>query len=235
MKDRRSFVGGHLSAKSPSIWLVPLRLYIGILWLLEGLKKFVGEETWKNAKGLKKLTAGMGEDSWLKAGNVKMPFDWLKATTDAGSAASQAATPAVDAASSASQAGAAAGASAWPDPIMSMPGIYKSIMEIFIPSPEIAVWFQRLVVVTEIGIGLLLLAGLFTWLASAASAFLVVNFVLSGMAGWDILWYFFGSIALMAGAGKTLGLDYFVMPWLEKLLGNYWLGKQKPIYSTSKK
>lgn len=236
MKDRRSFVGGHLSAKSPSLWLVPLRVYMGILWFLEGLKKFVGETTWENAKGLKKLTVGIGEDSWFKAGNVKMPFDWLKAATDATGSASQAAQPAVDAAASASQAGAAAGAAtSWPEPIMSMPGIYKSIMEIFIPNAEIAVWFQRLVVVTEMGIGLLLIAGLFTWLASAASAFLVVNFILSGMAAWEILWYFFGAIALMGGAGKALGLDYFVMPWLQRLLANFWIGKQKPIYVSNKK
>lgn len=234
MKDRRSFIGGHLSAKSHSIWLVPLRLYIGILWFLEGLKKFVGEGTWESAKGLKKLTAGMGKDSWFRAGNVKMPFDWLKSAADAGSSASQAAAPAVDAASSASQAGAAA-ASSWPEPIISMPGFYRSIMKIFIPNPDIAVWFQRMVVIAEIGIGLCLLAGLFTWLASAASAFLVVNFILSGMAGWDILWYFFGSIALMGGAGKALGLDYFVMPWLQRLLGDFWLGKQKPVYASNKK
>jgi NADH dehydrogenase len=229
MKNRRSFVGGHLSAKSHSIWLVFLRAYIGVLWFLEGFKKFVGEQTWESTKGLDKLTVGMGQDSWFRAGNIKMPFDWLKAAGDATSGASAAAEPVADAAAAASQA-VADGASAWPDPIMSMPGFFKAIMKVLIPSPEVAVWFQRMVCVAEMGIGLLLIAGLFTWLASAASAFLVVNFILSGMAGWDILWYFFGATALMAGAGKALGLDYFVMPWLQKRLGNYWLGKQKPIY-----
>ncbi|WP_139904654.1 FAD-dependent oxidoreductase [Clostridium thermarum] len=225
MKDRRSFVGGHLAAKSHSIWLVFLRVYMGILWFLEGFKKFVGEQTWENAKGLRKFTAGMGDDSWFKAGNVKMPFDWLKAAGDATSGASAAA----DTAASASQAAEGA-ASAWGEPIMNMPGFFKAIMKVLIPSPEVAVWFQRMVCVAEMGIGLLLIAGLFTWLASAASAFLVVNFILSGMAEWDILWYFFGATALMAGAGRALGLDYFVMPWLQKLLSNYWVGKQKPLY-----
>nr|WP_274600931.1 TQO small subunit DoxD [Clostridium yunnanense] len=111
-----------------------------------------------------------------------------------------------------------------------MPGFFKAIMKIMIPNADVAIWFQRIVVCTELAIGLCLLAGLFTWLASAASAFLTVNFVLSAMAGYDILWFFFGAIALMAGAGKSVGLDYFVMPWLGKHLGNFWLGKQKPIY-----
>jgi NADH dehydrogenase len=215
IKERRSLLGGHLSAKSPSIWLIPLRLYIGSMWLLEGLKKLIGEKTWENASGLHKITSGIGSDSWILNGNVKMPFEWLYASSDATASASVLATA----------------TNAFSSPILSsMPGFFGAIMKILIPNPEVAVWFQRIVVCTEMGIGLCLVAGLFTWLASAASAFLVVNFVLSAMAGYDILWYFFGAIALMAGAGKSFGLDYFVMPWIGNHLGNFWLGKQKPLY-----
>lgn len=214
MKEKRSMVGGHLAAKSPSIWLIPLRLFIGAMWILEGLKKLIGEDTWAKASGIHKFTSGIGTDSWFLNGNVKMPFEWLYVSADGTTSASLVAPD------------------AYPTPILNnMPGFFKSIMKILIPNPDIAVWFQRIVVCTEIGIGLCLLAGLFTWLASAASAFLVVNFILSAMAGVDILWYFFGAIALMAGAGRSFGLDYFVMPWLGKHLGNFWLGKQKPLYS----
>jgi len=216
MKEKRSMLGGHLSAKSPSIWLIPLRLFIGSMWVLEGIKKLIGEETWAKASGLKKITSGIGKDSWFLDGNVKMPFEWLYASAD-GTASASVAAP-----------------SAYPTPILSnMPGFFKAIMKVLIPNPEVAVWFQRIVVCTEVGIGLCLLAGLFTWLASAASAFLVVNFILSAMAGVDILWYFFGAIALMAGAGRSFGLDYFVMPWLGKRLSNFWLGKQRPLYSNT--
>jgi NADH dehydrogenase len=103
-------------------------------------------------------------------------------------------------------------------------------MKFMIPTPEMAVWFQRMVVLIEVGVGLALLAGLFTWLASAASAFMVVNFILSAMAGWDILWYFFGAIALMGGAGRVFGLDYWVIPWIRDFASNWWLGKRTPIY-----
>jgi NADH dehydrogenase len=214
IKERRSMLGGHLSAKSPSWWLIPLRLYIGSMWVLEGLKKLIGEETWAKASGLHKITSGIGADSWFRNGNVKMPFEWLRAADGTASASV-----------------AAESTTATVTPILNnMPGFFKAIMKILIPNPEVAIWFQRIVVCTEIGIGLCLLAGLFTWLASAASAFLAVNFVLSAMAGYDILWYFFGAIALMAGAGRSFGLDYFVMPWLGKHLGNFWLGKQKTLY-----
>lgn len=214
MEDNRCIMRGHLSSKSNRLWLVPLRLYIGVLWLLEGLKKFVGEGTWEN-HGIKALFNGnmVGGDSWLKAGNIKMPFSWLQTAADSGASASGEAT------------------TEFATPILEkMPKFYEAIMQIFIPNPEIAVWFQRIVVITEIGIGLCLIAGLFTFLASGASAFMVCNFVLSAMAGWDILWFFFGSIALMGGAGRTFGLDYYVMPWINKIAGNWWLGKRVPVY-----
>lgn len=220
IKERRSILGGHLSAKSPSFWLIPLRLYIGTMWVLEGAKKLIGEDTWAKASGIKKITSGIGADSWFLSGNVKMPFAWLYNVADGTASASVAAESTTTTA-----------ANALPTPILSsMPGFFEAIMKIMIPNPEIAVWFQRMVVCAEIGIGLCLLAGLFTWLASAASAFLAVNFVLSAMAGYDILWYFFGAIALMAGAGRSFGLDYFVMPYLGKLFQNIYLGKQKPLY-----
>ena len=71
-----------------------------------------------------------------------------------------------------------------------MPGFYNAIMKDYIPNPEIAIWFQRMVVLMEICIGLALLAGLFTFLASAASAFLVTNFVLSAMGGLEYIMAF---------------------------------------------
>ena len=48
MEDRRSVMRGHLSSKANRLWLVPLRLYIGCLWLIEGLKKLLGESTWES-------------------------------------------------------------------------------------------------------------------------------------------------------------------------------------------
>lgn len=220
MRQNRNIMRGHLSSLGNRLWTVPLRVYIGVLWLLEGLKKLVGEGTWETMwetfSKTGELALQIGSDSWIKAGNVKMPFDWLY---DATSAASQATDS----------------AAAFAEPILSkMPGFYEKIMSIMIPTPEMAVFFQTIVVLTEIAIGLALIAGLFTWLASAGSAFMVCNFIISAMAGWDILWFLFGSIALMNGAGRTFGLDRYVMPYINKIVGNFWLGKNKHIYSESK-
>ncbi|MGL4590059.1 MAG: FAD-dependent oxidoreductase [Mycoplasmatales bacterium] len=41
VKDRRSFVGGLLSAQSPSIYLVPLRIWLGFYWVQQGAPKVI--------------------------------------------------------------------------------------------------------------------------------------------------------------------------------------------------
>ena len=217
MKENRTIIRGHLASKGNRLWLIPLRLYVGCVWLLEGLAKLCGEGTWEKAvealfnKG--QWLFEIGTDSWIKAGNINMPFAWLQ---DGLTGASSATESAVE----------------YATPILSeMPKFYESVMKIMIPNETMANIFQIMVVVLEIGIGLALIGGLFTWLASAASVFMTMNFILSAMAGWDILWYTFGGIALMSGAGRTFGLDYYVMPWITKLIGNWWIGKNKPIYS----
>jgi NADH dehydrogenase len=78
-----------------------------------------------------------------------------------------------------------------------------------------AYFFQVLIVVTEVSIGLALIVGLFTILASLGSIFLCMNFILSAMAGTEILWHIFAGIAMFGGAGRALGLDYYVMPRLK--------------------
>lgn len=221
MEDRRSVMRGHLSSKANRLWLVPLRLYIGCLWLIEGLKKLLGESTWDSmwsAGSIKgffdKIT--IGADSWIKAGNINMPFKWLQdATSGASAAVGETATE-------------------FGTPILKeVPGWYSAIMQIMMPNPEVAVWFQRIVVLVEIGMGLCLIAGLFTFIFSAVSVGMTINFILCAMAGWDILWFTFGSIALMGGAGRTFGLDYYIMPWITRLADNFWHGKKQPIYKNA--
>lgn len=41
VRDRRSFVGGNLAAQSPSIYLVPLRLWLGWYWMASGAPKLI--------------------------------------------------------------------------------------------------------------------------------------------------------------------------------------------------
>ena len=218
MEDRRSVFRGHLSSKGNRLWLVPLRIYLGCLWLTEGIEKLIGTANWEKLfvsdvsfiDRIKNIS--IGTDSWVKAGNVKMPFEWLQDATSSASVTGDATTELVT-------------------PILSsVPNWYQAIMKIMMPNPEVAVWFQRIVVLVEIGMGLALIVGLFTFIFSAVTVGMVLNFILCAMAGWEILWYLFGAIALMSGAGRTFGLDYYVIPWISRLADEFWHGKKKPLY-----
>lgn len=79
-----------------------------------------------------------------------------------------------------------------------------------------AVMFQTGMVIMEILLGLALMAGLFTFLSAAVTTAMTVGITLTGMSDINILWYFFGGIAVLAGSGSTLGLDYYVLPVLKK-------------------
>ncbi|MBB5173728.1 FAD-dependent oxidoreductase [Texcoconibacillus texcoconensis] len=153
-----------------------------------------------------------GEDSWITNNVVNMPFDWLHSD-------------------------ATSGASEWDEGdaaatiISEMPGWFEGIMKIMIPTPEIAVMMQKIVVIAELAIGLALIFGIFTWIASFISAKFIAMFVLTAMLGWDQLWVLPASIALLNGSGRTLGLDYWVIPGLRNKLGNWWYGKERAIYT----
>ena len=190
IKDERSIMRGHLSARSSTLWLVVLRLYIGTLWVIEGITKI--------------------KDGWLTGDRI-----YIVATTTSG--ASQ------QAADGAQQAATVVPLLAHP------PAFYTAIMNTFVA--PYAHFFQACIVLGEVAIGLAILAGCFTFLASLGSIFLCINFILSGMGGKEILWYMFGAVALMGGAGRAFGLDYYIMPWIGKTCKRILFGKRTPIYS----
>ncbi|MBN7774609.1 NAD(P)/FAD-dependent oxidoreductase [Clostridium aminobutyricum] len=60
IRNRRSFVGGHFSNRTPSFLLVPVRVWLGAVWLFEGVMKIV--EGWLTEP---KLTGFFGgAQSW---------------------------------------------------------------------------------------------------------------------------------------------------------------------------
>jgi NADH dehydrogenase len=76
--------------------------------------------------------------------------------------------------------------------------------------------FQAAIVRAEIGIGLALVGGLFTFVAAVVSIGLSLMFIIGAMAGREVLWYIAASIVMLGGAGRAFGLDHWVMPWLQR-------------------
>ena len=70
--------------------------------------------------------------------------------------------------------------------------------------------------IMEILIGLALVAGLFTWLTSAATIAFVGVFCLSGMFYWVNIWMIPMAFACMNGSGRAFGLDKWVVPLISR-------------------
>lgn len=193
----KTLFGDLLSSRGQRLWLFPLRLFLGWLWLMEGLKKVAGDTLWRTARTPWDLLA-LGPDSWLRPDQLHLPFPWLIGPDAVTSASIQATAQELS---------------------QAMPGWMEFILRTIMPQPNVAVFCQQLLVGLELAIGLGLILGLFTWLSSLASFGLMTGLFLLGLISGQALWVLPASLALMAGAGRFLGLDALVMPRLRRSLG----------------
>jgi len=89
---------------------------------------------------------------------------------------------------------------------------YEWIAEnIVIPN---ALFFQAMIVLGEIAIGIALITGSFTFIAALAALALNINFILSTGLYPEDWWFIPAAIAMLSGAGRTFGADYYIMPYL---------------------
>ncbi len=249
IKNRRSIIGGFAEYKVRSYWIVLLRFWLGFSWIIEGVNKI--SEGW--------LNFGLGSKSaWMFSPGVVQGGPAVDAATAATEAvvdtAAVAAVAVADAVSEASvEVGDAIGTAAdavgqTADAVVKALGPFfdmtKSILD---PSGVISTWyrttfmdgmlsripfqfFQSMIVFTEIGIGLALFGGAFTWWAAVASIVMCVIFTLSGMFRWDQLWFVFAAIMCMGGAGRAFGLDYWIVRFAKKIWNGFAWVRRRFIY-----
>lgn len=224
--NRRSFLGGHFSKRSPNFWLVPLRLFLGYQWLIQGLQKLpdvIADPTaifLIPSKSDAVSGASVAEGTWDAAGiAAESTWNAVGSVTDP--------TAVADAVSAATTAGGTEAASAW-STALPVPEFIQEIvnwfMDLMFYTPDggftvLASIFQTVMVVGEIIVGLCLITGLFTALASIGSIAMGAMIWASGMARPEMLWYMAGSFATIGGSGSTFGLDYYAYPILKK----YWM------------
>lgn len=109
---------------------------------------------------------------------------------------------------------------------LDVPLVNSFIDNLVLPNESVQMFMQIFIVVAEILIGLALIGGLFTTPASAASLILQAMFVTTTGLYLSTFWMVFAAIALLIGAGRTLGLDYWVMPALKRKWKNIrWVRK----------
>ncbi len=224
----RSFVGGHFSNRTPSFMLVAFRVWLGAVWAFEGVMKVVegwlrepklegffgGASSWfdgilKSGGGyevseavdaVSSATAVGGGEAGSSAGTVLLNFDFLglfKAIFVSGKPLAESTIS--DLAFK-----------------MDIPLVNAFVSNIVLGYPSITLGMQTVIVIAEILIGLSLMAGLFTTLSALASIALLFMFMSTTGLFLSSFWMLFGAIAMLFGAGKIFGLDYYVSPLLKK-------------------
>jgi NADH dehydrogenase len=227
IKDRRSFIGGFAEHKGRAYWGLLLRMWLGLMWVMEGVNK-IGQGWLDFASGTK--------SGWMfSPGVVQAGVKAVEATSAASEAAMEvapAAAKAVDAATAAS-ATAAQAVEAVGQAAKTYQEVWHLDRPIIDPMSGFAIWFrttfmdgifahipytvmQTMVIVMEIGIGLALFSGMFTWWAAAASIAMVFLFTFNGMFTWNQAWFLFAAILMLGGAGRAFGFDYWVVPFFKK-------------------
>jgi NADH dehydrogenase len=252
IKNNRSFVGGHFSKASKNFWKIPLRLWLGYMWLVEGVVKITeGWLTDPKVISMMNMIAGNGTGG---DGGTGASAEWtgsaagstLLASTGTAVAATTVTSGAVAATTAASGATGGGGGevvsnlpgiiqwavdskpSGYGKSLMTAPKFMLDIMNNYMKPIEVPV--QTVMVMMEILIGLCLIAGLFTFISSAASIMIGIGIIFTGMADATMIWYIVAAFATLQGAGSAFGLDYYVIPWLKSLWSKIRLVRKSYLY-----
>lgn len=234
IRNARSFLGGHFSNRTPSFLLVPLRIWLGMVWIFEGTMKVV--EGWLAEA---KLTGFFGgANAWYSS----ILGGAMKGSAGAAADAVTSGTPA-DAVSSVTW----AADSAQPVGTVLFNVDWGWIQGVFVSGKDLAhstlgdyafkinwpfmndfidmniiansgaqLGMQAFIVLAEIVIGVLLIAGLFTTPAAALSLVLQFMFVCTTGLYLGTFWMVFAGIACLLCAGRIFGADYYLMPYLSR-------------------
>lgn len=172
------FLKDHLTPRSYTVFLVIMRLYLGYMWLMQGLVKY--QEGWltktiiyaqRIGPSLPDAIANPSPAAETSAEAVQKGLNLIGQHT---------------------------------------PYWYAWVLEnIIVPN---ALIFQNLIVLTEIALGLAFLTGTCTFIAALISIGMNINFIFS--TGLYDYWYMVTSIGCMAGAGRSFGVDHYLIPWL---------------------
>lgn len=199
IRDNRAFTGGHFSNNQPTFWSLPLRLFLGTMWLTEGLVK------------LEKIMAAP-----MNVFLFTIPAEKLPDGVSSASVAMEAKHFWIPEIFHTIDKYALTSEMTLPIPQMLQPMVDWSMDMVIIP---IAPYFQMFIVGSEVLIGLLLILGLFTSFTALYSAALCFMIYMSGSSNKEILWFVFGGLSLVSlgGTGQAFSSDYYILPRLKEM------------------
>jgi NADH dehydrogenase len=244
-KDDRSLVHGFGEYKTRGYWLLPLRLWLGLMWVFEGINK-IGEGWLSWSRGSKSgwmFSAGVtqagveaveqaaaaaddlfggGADLFGETADLFGETADLFGSVDTGAVSDAVTGASADAVSAASGATGSVFEGVWDlaKPIFDANGVVATwFRTVFMDNIAAYIpfqFFQLMVVVVEMAVGFALIGGLFTWWAAVVSIVLCLVFTLSGMFAWNQVWFLFAGFLMLGGAGRAFGLDCWVVPLFKK-------------------
>ena len=226
IRNCRSFVGGHFSNRTPSFLLVPLRVFLGAFWVYEGVKKV--DEGWLYTPKLTPFFQG-ASDLFNAVINASGGGEVISTATAVGQGTEAAGSLLIN----------------W-----NILGLFKIILiqttdiaiklqvglmdwftsTIILSSESSEVFFQSVIVYSEIIVGILLILGLFTTISALYSIVLQGMFVTTTGLYLSTWWMIFAAVAVIIGGGRVFGLDYYVMPWLKERYKNIKIVRKLYIY-----
>ncbi|MGI6563368.1 MAG: FAD-dependent oxidoreductase [Clostridia bacterium] len=210
-RQSKHFLEKHWSTRVQAWWLVPLRIFLGVTWLIEGINKV--KEGWFTSPKLASFL-GMAADGVTGATSAQAVAKRIDEIFELklhiinfligketymlqGEPLSSTMFAKIDIFQFGN--------------FNLVPWFLKNVV---LAGDGIAMFFQVLVVILEIGVGLLLIGGAFTFLSSLVSVGLLAMFVTSTGLYQSSWWMPFAAIATMGGAGRAFGLDYYLIPYL---------------------
>lgn len=220
----RSFVGGHFSNRTPSFLIVPLRIWLGAVWLFEGIMKwtegwlaepklsafFGGASAWYDsivnggaggaADAVTAATGAEGGDAVVSAGTTIFNWDFFGLFRTIFVSGKEIAESGI-------------GDYAFK---IDIPLMNSFLDKMILSSDGIQVAMQTFIVLAEIIIGLALIGGLFTTPAAAFSLILQLMFVSTTGLYLGTFWMIFAGIAVLIAGGRVFGLDYYVLPAMKE-------------------
>ena len=222
-RQRRIFLEKHWSTRVQAWWMAPLRMFLGVMWLYEGIVKVT--EGWFTSPKLAQFlgmatdatTAATGSAAYVarldEAVNIKTGIiNFLLGTESRlvdGNVISAVHFAKLDFLHFGD--------------FNLVPWFLRNVV---LANDGISMFFQILVVILEIGIGLMFLGGAFNFIASIVSFSLMIMFATSTGLYQESWWMFFASIAVMGGAGRAFGLDYYLIPYMNNTWEFYWKNRK---------
>lgn len=236
-KNNRSMVGGLLSNSAPVFWKFPLRVFVGFMWLQQGLSKL--PKIIHDFNHVFLLPQPPKADT-LSAASGAVSDAVVETVTQASGAVVEAVTQASGAVSEVVNQTTSNGGDIFTMmadlvqnfmdwiAVLPVPGFVENMvgwsMDTFFYTADgtqftqLASLVQGGMIFGEIIFGGMLIIGLFTPVAAIATIAMGCMIWASGMAPTEMLWYLVGGFALIGNSGMVLGLDYYVWPWLRDMM-----------------